>query len=774
MVGDTIKKKDCTGFIINEEDEFLNIFNYKNIKCFKFPNYIYIGQIKESNETEGIEDNKNETCINKKKGKEELGNREKIEKTKKNVKKKKVENIIKEGYGILLSLKKNAFNEEIIVNKFIGNWKNNKKSGLGLNIYLNKNIYYGYYINDMKSGYGNFIWNDSKSTYEGNWVNNYMQGIGKYKNKNYIFDGNFHMNKFINFNGEWIDIIEIEKNNSKNNRVNKQIILNNNIDLIILPFNFLKVNLKKIANTIKYNFNKVPFIIRSKNFMDKRKQNIDLSKLIFLSYCLNTLEAENYLDDGQLAFDSLAKHILKNQNINFDQDHNNYNVSNFDETESEFNIKSDTPCSHASDQWSESSTSNNTDKICSNDRSSELEDSITDSNSNDSTTSYGSRMSIFSNVPEICSKKNSLNSIKGDNEHINFPNRSTLNNLIGNKTESIESDGSELKEYIKNRNSSSIEMNKKEKDAFSKSGSIRESDIGNNETDNNLKESNCNSKNREYYDLKICNDSTYVNIEKKRRNEINKLINKYINIYNNCESDSSEYSILSRGKETDKSCKNDINNKNKTEKMENEENENKNEKDKEENPNKIININNKENNYDDINKIVKNDILKIYISIKFLKKLRKCNLSCTYNINKKIKNSLILNYPFIFNLNYGKNKNEMALDHLFIKNVTIPKFWNLSNYFGNSMDKISKDIFTPLYFDFRNENKNIFNFSQINKDNKVNLENDSGEKHSNLNFFMVTDLLVDDTNDINYLKSLLIDKFKDCLYVNNLFFIIIE
>lgn len=109
--------------------------------------------------------------------------------------------------------------------------------------------------------------------------------------------------------------------------------------------------------------------------------------------------------------------------------------------------------------------------------------------------------------------------------------------------------------------------------------------------------------------------------------------------------------------------------------MENEENENKNEKDKEENPNKIININNKENNYDDINKIVKNDILKIYISIKFLKKLRKCNLSCTYNINKKIKNSLILNYPFIFNLNYGKNKNEMALDHLFIKNVTIPKFW---------------------------------------------------------------------------------------------------
>lgn len=90
------------------------------------------------------------------------------------------------------------------------------------------------------------------------------------------------------------------------------------------------------------------------------------------------------------------------------------------------------------------------------------------------------------------------------------------------------------------------------------------------------------------------------------------------------------------------------------------------------------------------------------------------------------------------------------------------------------MDKISKDIFTPLYFDFRNENKNIFNFSQINKDNKVNLENDSGEKHSNLNFFMVTDLLVDDTNDINYLKSLLIDKFKDCLYVNNLFFIIIE
>lgn len=46
MVGDTIKKKDCTGFIINEEDEFLNIFNYKNIKCFKFPNYIYIGQIK--------------------------------------------------------------------------------------------------------------------------------------------------------------------------------------------------------------------------------------------------------------------------------------------------------------------------------------------------------------------------------------------------------------------------------------------------------------------------------------------------------------------------------------------------------------------------------------------------------------------------------------------------------------------------------------------------------------------------------------------------------
>ncbi|SCM02849.1 conserved Plasmodium protein, unknown function [Plasmodium chabaudi chabaudi] len=773
MVGDIIKK-DYTGFIINEEDEFLNIFNYKNVKCFKCPNYIYIGQIKESNETEGIEDKKNETSANKKKAKEELGNKEKIDKTKKNMKKKKVESIIKEGYGMLLSLKKNAFDEEIIVNKFIGNWKNDKKSGLGLNIYLNKNIYYGYYINDMKNGYGNFIWNDSKSTYEGNWTNDYMQGNGKYKNKNYTFDGNFHMNKFVNFNGEWIDIIEIEKNNSKNNRVNKQIVLNNNIDVIILPFDFLKVNLKKIANTIKYNYNKIPFIIRSKNFVDKHKQNIDLSKLIFLSYYLNGLEVENNLDDDQLTFDSLGKDILKNQNINFDQDHNSYNISNFDETESESIIKSEISCSHASDQWSESNDSNSTGKNSSNDRSSELEDSITASNSDDSTASYGSRMSIFSNIPEVSSKENSLNSIKDDNENINNPNECTLNNLIENKTESLESDGSELKEYIKNRNSSNIEMDKNAKDTFSKSGSIRENNIDNNENDNNLNESNCDSKNRECYDLKMNNDSTYANIEKKRKNEINKLINKYVNIYNNCESDSSEYSILSSGKETDQSCKNDTNNENTTEQMKSEENENKNEKDMEEPPNKIININSKGNNYDNMNKIVKNDILKIYISIKFLKKLRKCNLSCTYNINKKIKNSLILNYPFIFNLNYGKNNNEMTLDHLFIKNVTIPKFWNLSNYFGNSVDKIPKDIFTPLYFDFKSENKNIFNFSQINKNDKINLENDCEETPFNLNFFMVTDLLVDEINDINYLKSLLIDKFKDYLYVNNLFFIIIE
>ncbi|SCM08113.1 conserved Plasmodium protein, unknown function [Plasmodium chabaudi adami] len=773
MVGDIIKK-DYTGFIINEEDEFLNIFNYKNVKCFKCPNYIYIGQVKESNEAEGIEDKKNETSANKKKAKEELGNKEKIDKTKKNMKKKKVESIIKEGYGMLLSLKKNAFDEEIIVNKFIGNWKNDKKSGLGLNIYLNKNIYYGYYINDMKNGYGNFIWNDSKSTYEGNWTNDYMQGNGKYKNKNYIFDGNFHMNKFVNFNGEWIDIIEIEKNNSKNNRVNKQIILNNNIDVIILPFDFLKVNLKKIANTIKYNYNKIPFIIRSKNFVDKHKQNIDLSKLIFLSYYLNALEVENNLDDDQLTFDSLGKDILKNQNINFGQDHNSYNISNFDETESESIIKSEISCSHESDQWRESNGSNSTGKNSSNDRSSELEDSITASNSDDSTASYGSRMSIFSNIPEVSSKENSLNSIKDDNENISNPNECTLNNLIENKTESLESDGSELKEYIKNRNSSNVEMDKNAKDTFSKSGSIRENNIDNNENDNNLNESNCDSKNRECYDLKMNNDSTYANIEKKRKNEINKLINKYINIYNNCESDSSEYSILSSGKETDKSCKNDTNNENTTEQMKSEENENKNEKDMENPPNKIININSKGNNYDNMNKIVKNDILKIYISIKFLKKLRKCNLSCTYNINKKIKNSLILNYPFIFNLNYGKNNNEMTLDHLFIKNVTIPKFWNLSNYFGTSVDKIPKDIFTPLYFDFKSENKNIFNFSQINKNDKINLENDCEETPFNLNFFMVTDLLVDETNDINYLKSLLIDKFKDYLYVNNLFFIIIE
>ncbi|CAD2093695.1 conserved Plasmodium protein, unknown function [Plasmodium vinckei brucechwatti] len=773
MVGDSIKK-DCAGFIINEEDEFLNIFNYKNVKCFKFPNYIYIGQIKESNESEGIEDKKNEASANKKKTKEELGNKEKIDKTKKNVKKKKVENIIKEGYGMLLSLKKNAFGEEIIVNKFIGNWKNDKKSGLGLNIYLNKNIYYGYYINDMKNGYGNFIWNDSKSTYEGNWTNNYMQGNGKYKNKNYIFDGNFHMNKFVNFNGEWIDIIEIEKNYSKNNRVNKQIILNNNIDLIILPFDFLKVNLKKIASTIKYSYNKIPFIIRSKNFVDKHKQNIDLSKLIFLSYYLNTLDVENYLNDDQLTFDGLGKGILKDQNIDFDQDHNNYNASNFDETESESIIKSEISCSHTSGQCSESNGSNSTGKNSSNDRSSELEDSITVSNSDDSTASYGSRMSIFSNIPEIYSKENSLNSIKNDNENISNPNECTLNNLIENKTGSIESDGSELKEYIKNQNSSNIEMDKKAKDTFSKSGSIRESNIDNSENDNNLNESNYDSKNRECCDLKMNNDSTYVNIEKKRKNEINKLISKYVNIYNNCESDSSEYSILSSGKETAKSCKNDTNNENTTEQMKSEENENKIEKDKEETPNKIININNKGNNYDNMNKIVKNDILKIYISIKFLKKLRKCNLSCTYNINKKIKNSLILNYPFIFNLNYGENKNEMALDHLFIKNATIPNFWNLSDYFGDSVDKIPKDIFTPLYFDFKNENKNIFNFSQINKNDKTNLENNSGETPFNLNFFMITDLLVDETNDINYLKSLLIDKFKDYLYVNNLFFIIIE
>ncbi|SBS97724.1 hypothetical protein POVCU1_040440 [Plasmodium ovale curtisi] len=796
-------EKEPLRFIVNAEEEFLNIFQYKNVRCFKFSNYIYIGQVKKENETQGGGENEeNETIkqsedIKKLETKEFYTSREKLEKRKK----RKGSKYVKDGYGILITLSKNNSDQEIIVNKFIGNWKNDKKSGLGFNLYLNKNIYFGYYENDMRNGWGYFEWKSNGSTYEGNWLNNCMNGKGVYKNRssnrntNFMFDGDFHNNKFVNSSGEWIDVIELEKKIHKLNIVRINVNSNNNIDLILLPFNFMKLHLKKIADLIKYNFDKVPFIMCSKKFVEKNK-NFNLSKLIFLSYYFSSSKVPFDMDWDKLLFDDFENCSSKMGKTNFKSSYVNERLSD-EHGQGEGSLEATTDkCFSVPTSSSASSNSCNSHDSCFSIDSCTSHDTCISTNS---CTSNASSMLLLSRGSRSVKSPKDNRDGDCDSDDLNNSGTRILDNFVINGNESRRSTGSELKEYIKNTNVSDTCKGASTSEIYVKNGNNthnEDNEDGNreiNEEGKNSKSINFIPKNDMNFSLGKGEDNLNFNTEEKRKNELNDLINKYVTIYDDFDSSSCDYSIMSSDEENSNISLNfDKTHKDKNFPIHNEHHEVKKGEIKQENEENEIdkigmikrsdktspNMNNtddtEKNFVDNIKKQIEKELSMINMDINFLQKLRNCNVSCMYNIAKKVKNSLMMKYPFIFSLNMSqtKNKYENMDDELLLKNCTIPHYWDLTNYFGNAEDKLPAEMFTPLQFDFSKSNKNLAIFPQIGKTDDLNDKDTS--PCFNLHFFFITDLFVDETEDIQNLKRLIINKFKSYLYLNNLFFVIIE
>ncbi|GAW83094.1 hypothetical protein, conserved [Plasmodium gonderi] len=788
-------------FVVNEKEEFLNIFNYKSVKCFKSCNYIYIGQVKKSSDAHESKEkdidsvgNKNED-IKKIETKEFTSNRAKTDKKNK----KKSNKYIKDGYGILITLQKNAFGEDIVVNKFIGNWKNNKKSGLGFNLYINKNIYFGYYENNAKNGWGYYEWSFNQSSYEGTWVNNYMNGKGTYKNKIFTFEGDFYNNKFLNQYGEWIDVIQLEKKNKKMNLLKTDIISSEKmIYLIVLPFNFLKDHLKKFADIIKNKFNKVPFIMCSKSFIEKYR-NFNLSKFIFLSYYFSLHELFGDIKSDQLIFDNIKKNCEKESrgektNVGYKGPNCAFSKNSTRLDSEELEEFQDRESDSSSNEFSYSSSSEGYCKSPSSNTSISSKfsngaiNSSDESFSNCSKSSYTTQTSVSSTLPLrssmsiITNSFDNFKSTKDDDGDLHNSNTHSLNKVNITKNESKGSSESDLKEYIKNANKSNDFKEENVTEALSKVGSSNDSS--------------------EKFNSDICNEDTFYKLEERRKNEIHKLVNKYVNIYVDSENESCEYSIISS--ETESSAERESFPKMKNEGYffekakggdlnENEERKTKNMQEKKQTGGKSnqqmnmscseVNVPNdvdppKHNDLIDAQKKIEKELSKIKIDIQFLEKLRNCNLPCTPEIKKKIVKSMILKYPFIFNLNISEdeNKYENISNEFLLRNFVVPELWSLKNYFGTSENKLPEEVFTPPYLDFKNSKISMHMHHQIGKNNNLDLNVNSinDEKNFNLNFFFITDLLVDDTKDINDLKCLIRNKFTNSLYLNNLFFVILE
>lgn len=61
-----------------------------------------------------------------------------------------------------------------------GEWKNNRKNGIGIEIAKDGSLYKGEFKNGYKHGIGTYFWPDG-SQYEGEWKNNLLEGYGIYK-----------------------------------------------------------------------------------------------------------------------------------------------------------------------------------------------------------------------------------------------------------------------------------------------------------------------------------------------------------------------------------------------------------------------------------------------------------------------------------------------------------------------------------------------------------------------------------------------------------------
>ena len=80
-----------------------------------------------------------------------------------------------------------------------GEWKYNRKEGIGIEKYQDGGWYQGEFKNGFKHGIGIYFWNDG-SKYEGEWENNLLEGYGIYKfSDGCICSGYWHSNQMNGF-----------------------------------------------------------------------------------------------------------------------------------------------------------------------------------------------------------------------------------------------------------------------------------------------------------------------------------------------------------------------------------------------------------------------------------------------------------------------------------------------------------------------------------------------------------------------------------------------
>lgn len=80
--------------------------------------------------------------------------------------------------------------------KYEGEFVNNNMEGNGINTYGDGSKYEGHYLSGLKHGRGTYTWPDG-TKFTGNWINNEIHGKGYYENNNEKFEITFRFGKLI-------------------------------------------------------------------------------------------------------------------------------------------------------------------------------------------------------------------------------------------------------------------------------------------------------------------------------------------------------------------------------------------------------------------------------------------------------------------------------------------------------------------------------------------------------------------------------------------------
>ncbi|CAD8086112.1 unnamed protein product [Paramecium primaurelia] len=115
----------------------------------------------------------------------------KIEQTNSYVYIGQVQNGLKHGTGILKLL--DSFRI------YVGEWKNDKKSGLAYEKFQSGAEYFGNYDNNKQNGYGEYVWANGES-YKGNWIDGKKSGYGEWFGQNTSYKGEWN-NGFVEGKG---------------------------------------------------------------------------------------------------------------------------------------------------------------------------------------------------------------------------------------------------------------------------------------------------------------------------------------------------------------------------------------------------------------------------------------------------------------------------------------------------------------------------------------------------------------------------------------------